>query len=64
MLCQYNASANGTYLLAIQRQLVGYLLSIIGNEILCLRLIDGVPLLVQLTSFLFLRLSPNNPQCL
>ena len=54
MLCHYNASTNGTYLLAIQRRLVGYLLSILGNEILCLRLTDGVSLLVQLAYICFL----------
>ena len=64
MLFHYNASANGTYLLAIQRRLVGYLLSILGNEIVCLCLIDGVPLLVQLTYIRFIQLSPNKTECL
>ena len=64
MLRHYNASANGTYLLVIQGRHVGYLLSILGDEILCLRFIDGVPLLVQLTYIPFLRLSPNKLESL
>ena len=62
MLCYYNASENGTYLLAIQRRLVGYLLLIL--ETLCLCLIDGFPLIVQLNYIRSLRLSPNKPDCL
>ena len=52
MLGHYNVSSNGTYLLAIQRRLVSYLLLILETLYLCP--IYEVPFIIQPTYIIFL----------